>query len=132
MFGGDGVTTQEKWTATLRYMQLVRANYRNLKQDGRVKIGRRQRNEQLLKWKEVIESVYGRLRSREGKSMARARRDWLVARTIEIMVFRSREQMNMRTDLTGPRPLNRSYVDALAEEGIKAIVEQAEKAGLLG
>ena len=126
------MTAQEKWTATLRYMQLVRANYMQLKRDGRVKIGMRQRNQKLMKWLEVIESVFRQLRSREGKSMARARKDWLIARTIEIMVFKSKENLNMRTDLTGPRPLSRSYVDALAEEAVRAIAEQAEKAGLLG
>lgn len=132
MFGGDGMTAQEKWTTTIRYMQLVRANYMLLKRDGRVKTGARQRNQKLTKWLEVIESVFRQLRRREGKSLARARKDWLISRTIEIMVFRGEANLNMRTDLAGPRPLNRSYVDALAEEAIRAVEEQAEKMGLLG
>lgn len=126
------MTAQEKWVLTIRYMQLVKANYEQLRQDRRVKIGRQQRNQKLSKWLTVIESVYRRLRSREGKSMARARKDWLVARTIEIMVFSGKANLNMRTDLTGPRPLSRSYVDALAEEAIRTIAAQAEEAGLLG
>lgn len=125
------MTAQEKWVMTIRYMQHVRVNYKHLKQDGRVKIGRRQRNQRLSRWLEAIETVYERLRSRKGKSMARARKDWLIARTIEIMVFSGDQNLNMRTDLTGPRPLTRSYVDSLSEEAILAIEAQAEEMGLL-
>ena len=126
------MTAQEKWVMTIRYMQQVRANYVHLKRDGRVKMGRRQRNQRLSQWMEVIEAVYHQLREKKGKSSARARRDWLIARTIEIMVFKGAMNLNMRTDLTGPRPLTRSYVDSLAEAAILAIEEKAEEAGLLG
>ena len=124
------MTSQEKWVTTLRYMQQLRLNYSRLKRDGRVKPGGRQRNQRLTRWLEAVEEVYRRLRSREGKSMARARKDWLIARTIEIMVFNGEMNLNMRTDLAGPRPLTRSYVDALAEQAILAVEAQAEEMGL--
>lgn len=125
------MTAQEKWVMTIRYMRQVRANYTRLNRD-RKKMGGRQRNQKLYQWLEAIEEVYRQLRSRKGKSSARARRDWLVARSIEIMVFNGEMNLNMRTDLAGPRPLTRSYVDALEEAAILAVEAQAEKMGLLG
>ncbi len=133
MFGGESVTAQEKWVMTIKYMQAVRANYAVLSRNSRqVKMGGRMRHQKLARWLEAAEAVYRDLRSKEGKSSARARHDWLVARTLEIMVFKGEMNLNMRRDLTGPRALNRQYVDALAEAAILAVEAKAEEMGLLG
>ena len=132
MFGGEGVTAQEKWVMTIRNMQQVSVNYRLLCRERKLKMGRGPRHPRLMKWLEAVEAAYAALRSRKGKSAARARKDWLIARTIEIMVFSSDRNLNMRTDLTGPRALTRQYVDSLAEAAVLAIEAEAEKRGLLG
>ena len=126
------MTTQEKWVLTNRNIQQVRVNYGLLMRERKMKMGKRHRHPKLMKWLEAIEEVHRALKSRGGKSAARARRDWLIARTIEIMVFSSNGNLNLRTDLTGPRPLTRQYVDSLAEAAVRLIEAEAEKRGLLG
>ena len=126
------MTAQEKWVMTIRNMQQVRANYRLLCRERKLKMGRGPQHPRLMKWLEAVEAAYAALRSRKGKSAARARKDWLIARTIEIMVFSSDRNLNMRTDLTGPRALTRQYVDSLAEAAVLAIEAEAEKRSLLG
>ena len=131
MFGGESVTAQEKWIMTMRNIQQVRVNYRLLCRERKLRMGRGHKHPRLMKWLEAIEAVHKQLKRRQGKSAARARKDWLIARTIEIMVFSCDKNLNMRTDLTGPRPLSRQYVDSLAEEAVLAIEAEAEKMGLL-
>ena len=126
------MTAQEKWEMTIRNMQQVRMNYGLLCRERKLKMGCRRRHPGMMKWLDAIEAAYKALRCRKGKSAARARKDWLIARTIEIMVFSCDKNLNMRTDLTGPRPLTRQYVDSLAEAAVLAIEEEAEKRGLLG
>ena len=125
------MTAQEKWVTTIRNMQQVRVNYKLLCRERKLKMGSRRRHPVMMKWLEAIEEAYRELRARRGKSAARARKDWLVARTIEIMVFSSEKNLNMRTDLTGPRPLTRQYVDSLAAEAVRAIEAKAEEKGLI-
>lgn len=126
------MTAQEKWAATIRYMQLVRANYVALKRRSGPKMGSRQRLGVQRKWFETIERVYARLRCREGKSAARAKHDQLVARTIEMMVFDQMRISDMRTQLTVRRTHTKEYIDRLAEEAILEIEAQAERDGLIG
>ena len=64
--------------------------------------------------------------------MARARHDWLVARTIELMIFSDAGGEALRNHLTGPRALNQRYVDGMAEAAVKAVEAAAEEAGLFG
>ena len=126
------MTAHEKWMMTNRYIRLVREKYPLLSRAGGAKMGRRARNETLCRWLEVINRVHDRLRGRKGKSMARAKRDWLVARTIEMLVFERLAAVEMQQSLTGPRPVTRQYLDALIEEAVMAIRDEAETAGLLG
>ena len=128
------MTAQEKWMTTIRCMELVRANYHLLRGDGAYRTGdlrRRRRLRALEKWMEAIDKAYGELRMRRGKSQARARHDWLVARAIELMVFDNAGGEALRTHLSGPRPLNQRYVDGIAEAAVKAVEKAAEEAGLL-
>lgn len=126
------MTAQEKWVMTLKCMQLVRVNHALLLRERKLRMGRRQRHVRLMKWLEAIEAVQAELKKRSGKSAARARHDWLLARAIEIMVFRGELDLDMRTDLAGPRPLSKKYVDSLAEAAVRAIEAKAEEMGLLG
>lgn len=127
------MTVQEKRVHTEKCMRLVRENYRTLKY-GRTMgdAGRRQKMHALRRWLAAIEEAYASLRQREGKSAARARHDWLVARAIELTVFDGGTQQTLCSHLSGPRMLNRRYVGAIEEAALKAIQQAAEEAGLLG
>ena len=128
------MTAQEKWMTTIRCMELVRANYHLLRSDGGCRAGeirRRRRIRALERWLEAIDRAYAELRVRRGKSQARARHDWLVARAIELMVFDNADGKALRTHLSGPRPLNQRYLDGIAEAAVKAVEKAAEEMGLL-
>ena len=126
------MTALEKRLITERYMRLVRENYHILRTDGRARPLKRRRGlRSLEKWLTVIEEVCASLRSRSGKSAARARHDWLIARTITIWVFGEGSEASLQTQLTGPRTLNRRYVDGMMEAAVRAIEEAADEAGLL-
>lgn len=128
------MTTQEKWMTTVRWMELVQANYHLLRAGGAPRPGdmrRRRRLRMLEKWLEAVEQAHAELRVRRGKSQARARRDWLIARAIELMVFDQAGTTALRTHLSGPRPLNQRYVDGIAEAAVKAVEAAAEASGLL-
>ena len=126
------MTAQEKWVMTIRNMQQVRVNYRLLCRERKLKMGRGPRHPRLMKWLEAVEAAYTALRSRKGKSAARARKDWLIARTIEMMVFEGGKS-GLKTGLTGQRRvLSQQYVDRMAEEALRMIMKEAWEAGLLG
>lgn len=128
------MTEQEKWATTERYMRLVRANYPLICRDETGQRGsapRRQQAARLKSWLSAIELACEKLKSKEGKSQARARHDWLVARTIEMIVREQVSDEALRLHLTGPRKLNRRYTDEMREEGLRAVKAAAEACGLL-
>lgn len=128
------MTEQEKWETTERHMRMVSANYMLvLKGDnGRNRnFLRRQQLTRLRRWLSAIEVACERLRRREGKSSAKARHDWLVARTIEMTVHERVTDEELRAHLTGPRMLNRRFTEEMRAEGVRAVKAAAEEAGLL-
>lgn len=125
------MTEQEKWKMTVQYMQQVRVNYHLLRTDGSGRnIRRLQRMNVLLKWQEVIMRTYMKLKDRKGKSSARARHDWLVARAIELTVFEQAEGEMLRRNLCGSRLHTESYVLRMQEAAVQAVKEEAEECGL--
>lgn len=128
------MTRFERERATIQYMNKVRKNYWLLKRKGGkgAQARRSERYRLLADWLEAIENTYRALRRREGKSAARMKHDWLVARTLELMVFDGADREKIRQALSWPRPVTEQYVDALVEDVIRAIEEKAQEAGLLG
>lgn len=129
------MTLQEKYGRTIQWMRLVSANYQVLKYGGagrRAEGDRRRTIRQLEKWLRLIEDVVKNLKRSAGKSSAKARKDRLVARVIEMAVFEQAGNEKLRLYLTGPRPLNQRYVDKLMEEAIWEILGAAIRGGLLG
>lgn len=125
------MTEQEKWRMTVQYMQQVRANYHLLRADGSGRNVRRlQRLNVLTRWQEVIRRAYMKLKDRKGKSSARARHDWLVARSIELMVFEQTAWEEVRQNLSGGRSHTQQYALRFQEAAIQAIKEEAEVCGL--
>ena len=127
------MTVQEERLIVQQNVKLIRENIHLLK--GRESIGRyrmRGRLRILMKWLEVIDELYKKLRSSAGKSPARAKHDRLIARTIEMMVFEGGKS-GLKTGLTGQRRvLSQQYVDRMAEEALRMIMKEAWEAGLLG
>ena len=129
------MTAQEKWVLTIRCIEAVRANYHLLRErelPARIDVRRRQRIRSLSKWRDAIDDAYRALRSRRGKSAARARHDWLVARMLALMVYEAASPQTIRRSLSPGREVHERYSDALGEYAIKAVVESAEKRGLFG
>lgn len=129
------MTAQEKWVMTIRCMETVRANYHMLRGDkppARIDIRRRQRIRSLYKWRDAIDDAYRRLRSRRGKSAARARHDWLTARMLSLMVYEAASPQTIRVSLAPGREVHERFSDALMQCAIKAVVESAEEKGLFG
>lgn len=129
------MTEREKWEMTEKYMKLVSANYLLVLKGFREKSRNMQRRQQLARlrrWLSVIEVTLERLKRKEGKSPAKARHDWLVARTIEMMVREQASDEDLREYLTGPRRLNSRFTKGMREEGIRAVKAVAEESGLLG
>lgn len=128
------MTEQEKWDVTERYLRLVRANYTLLLKEERGRGGsalhRRQMN-RLKRWLSAVETAREQLKRKEGKSSAKARRDWLVARTLEMTVIEQASDEELRMHLTGSRKLNRRFTDDMRREGIRAVKTVAEAFGLL-
>lgn len=91
----------------------------------------RQRMHNVIKWKEAIDNAYRALREKRGKSAARARHDWLIARMLELMVYEAADDRAIRRSLAPGRVVHQRYADALSEAAIKAVMESAERLGLL-
>lgn len=128
------MTEQEKWETTERYMRLVRTNYMLVLKGEQGRSGsilRRQQLTRLRRWLSAIEVTCERLRRKEGKSPAKARHDWLVARTIQMTVHEQVSDDELRAHLTGPRMLNRRFTEEMRAEGIRAVKAVAEESGLL-
>ncbi len=126
------MTRQDQWVMTVNCVKLVRANYRLLREGGSLRATgvRRRQLRRLGRWLTVIDGVYAGLRRQRGKSGARARQDWLIARTIEMMVYDNADGERMRRHLAGPRMLNEQYVGRLTDAAIREIQAAAEEAGL--
>ena len=128
------MTAQEKYLTTVQCMRLVSANYHLIKRKsakGGEPLAARRKLRALEKWLEAIDSAHAGLKRKAGKSMARVRKDQLVARVIEMMVFEQAGKERMRQNM-GCRPVTGRYVDGLMEEGIQAVMEAAQRKGLLG
>jgi len=123
------MTAQEKWKTTIRCMELVRAHYIPLK-EGRASVGRIASSRQLRRWLHAVERAHQSLKSRRSKSSARARRDWLAARVIELMIFEGAGEERIRRSLSGARTLHQRYVGALTEEAVQAVCRAAQEEGL--
>jgi hypothetical protein len=127
------MTAQEKWDATMYYMNLVGENYTRIKKGETYRITHgkdRQEVQNIRRWCRVIEGVYRTLRFRTGKSAARAQRDWLIARRIEMMMLGSGMQAGKMK--SGRHTLNQRYVDELTREAVLAVQKAAQAEGLLG
>ncbi len=124
------MTRQEKWVMTIRCMELVRSNYHLLHGSAPSMRHARHRHT-LLKWKAAIDDAYKMLRERKGKSAARARHDWLVARMLTLMVYEAEDSGAIRCSLSPGRTVHQRYADALSESAIMAVMESAEKMGLI-
>ncbi len=127
------MTEQEKRQKTMRYLRLIRTNYRILKRreetvDDLSDKNRRETTQ--IRWLMAAEAASRLLKDKEGKSRARVRHDWLVARTLEITVFQNTSGERLRAQLAGPRMLNQRYVRQMLEEAVKAVQAAAERAGL--
>ncbi len=124
------MTAQEKWVMTMQYMELVRANY-HLLHERAADIRHARRVQGLRKWREAIDRAYRKLREKRGKSAARARHDWLVARMLELMVFDAASEQAILCSITPGKTVHQRYADALRESAIKAVVQSAQEMGLL-
>lgn len=126
---------QQKWEMVERNMRLVRTHYLYLKEveAGRsVSMQRRQQVRMLRRWLQAINRAYEALRCKEGKSAARAQRDWLVSRYIEMAVYDRGNEEDVRMHLTGRgRMLNQRYAEEIKEEAMKAVRKAAEEEGLI-
>lgn len=118
---------------TIRYIELVRANYHLLheKSPSAAKIRRTRSVQGLRPWKEAIDRAYRKLRDKRGKSAARARHDWLVARMLELMVFDAASDQAIRYSLTPGKTVHQRYADVMRESAIKAVEQSAQEMGLL-
>jgi hypothetical protein len=129
----DDMTAQEKWIMTIRYMEMVRANYHLLHEcrPSAAEIRYARRMHGLRKWREAIDAAYRKLREKRGKSAARARHDWLVARMLELMVFDAASDQMIRHSITPGKTVHQRYADALKESAVRAVMLSAEGMGLL-
>ena len=124
------MTRQEKWIMTIRCMELVRSNYHLL--HGNAPSMRHARQiHTIMKWKAAIDDACKALRERKGKSAARARHDWLVARMLMLMVYEAEDSGAIRRSLSPGKTVHQRYADALSESAVMAVLESAEKLGLL-
>ena len=124
------MTKHEKWTMTLQRMQLVRRHYLLLRSSCRHPGAAQRRLRALEPWLTVVDRTILRLKDRRGKSGARARQDWLIARTIEMLIYENAEEEQLRLYLTGQRALSLAYVRKLAVQAALALQEEADSAGL--
>ena len=127
------MTAQEKWDATMYYMNLVGENYTRIKKGEAYRIthGKDRREVQnIRRWCRVIEGVYRTLRIRTGKSAARAQRDWLIARRIESMMLGG-DGAQTGQMMSGRYALNQRYVDELTRKAVLAVQKAAQAEGLL-
>lgn len=117
----------------MQYMSRVQKNYWLLKRKGGkgAQTRRSERYRLLADWLEVIENTFRALRRREGKSSARIKHDWLMARTLELMVFDGADREKIRQALSWPRPVTYGYVEALVKDAVGAVAEKAQEAGLI-
>ena len=129
------MTAQEKWVMTIRCMEAVRANYHLLRErelPARIDLRRRQRIRGLYKWRDAIDDAYRSLRSKRGKSAARARHDWLTARMLSLMVYEAASPQTIRISLAPGRQVHERFSEALTQCAIQAVVQSAEAKGLFG
>lgn len=123
----------ERISRTLFYVRKVREHYCLLQRKGGKgqQMRRQERYRLLADWLEVIENANKDLRSRAGKSAAKAKHDWLISRVIEMMIYDGMGQREMQIQLTGFRPVTAGYVETLKKEALRVIQKKAEEAGLL-
>ena len=57
--------------------------------------------------------------------------DWLIARTLKLMVFEAADNQGIRRSVVSERTLNQRYVDALTESAVRAVMQSAQEMGLL-
>lgn len=127
------MTEQEKRQKTMRYLRLIRSNYRLLKREEETVVELSDKNRRVaaqIRWLTAAEEACRLLKEKGGKSRARIRHDWLVARTLEITVYQNTGGERLRAQLAGPRMLNQRYVRQMLEAAVRAVQAAAERAGL--
>ncbi|MDY2871221.1 MAG: hypothetical protein SOT57_01630 [Eubacteriales bacterium] len=83
-----------------------------------------------LRWYGCLRAALEELNGREGKSFNALRHDHTVARALQLYALRGAGGETMRMMLSVSRPVSDNYVRRLLREGLTAVKNEAEKAGL--